>query len=386
MANTSMPSQAQPALLFIPDISGFTQFVNDTEINHARHIIEELLNLIIESNHLGLEVSEIEGDAILFCRTGPPPSGSELLDQVKKMFSQFHFHLQKYDTHRICNCSACKSANSLTLKFIAHYGEVTFNQVQQHKKLFGIDVITVHRLLKNDIDKREYALFTDRLISVTQDWESGVKSSGSDLKTISQEYDTGRIDYSYLTLEHLYQEIPQLKPDDFRLNGHTASVMNTEAIIEAPLDLVFNVASDVMWRPKWIPESDPETTNVNTQIPQAGQTHKCISKGPVMVAHDFQIEKDVIHFTETDLKKSYCCVYTLTRTEDGKTQLKNEFFMPKNFFKEFMFKVVLKKKYQGMCELSWRNLDRYCKELVANHATHPSGVVLGEIPAEMVLS
>ena len=386
MANSITPNQAQPALLFIPDISGFTQFVNDTEINHARHIIEELLNLIIESNQLGLEVSEIEGDAILFCRTGTPPSASEILEQVKKMFTRFHFHLQKYDTHRICNCTACKSANSLTLKFVAHYGEVTFSQVQQHKKLFGIDVITVHRLLKNDIDHREYALFTDRLIDATKDWEKSADSGWSELKTLSQEYDSGRVDYTYVTLENLYRDIPQLQPDDFRLKRHTTSVMKTEAIIEAPLELVFNVASDVMWKPKWIPEADPVTTNVNTQIPQAGQTHKCISKGPVLVAHDFQIEKDTIHFTETDQNKSYCCVYTLTRMKDGKSHLQNEFFMPKNFFKEFMFKALLKKKYKGMCELAWSNLNKYCKELVANHATHPSQVVLGESPIEQLVA
>jgi hypothetical protein len=31
-------------LLFIPDISGFTRFVNDSEINHSRLIIQELLD------------------------------------------------------------------------------------------------------------------------------------------------------------------------------------------------------------------------------------------------------------------------------------------------------------------------------------------------------
>ena len=30
-------------LLFIPDISGFTRFVNETEIDHSRLIIQELL-------------------------------------------------------------------------------------------------------------------------------------------------------------------------------------------------------------------------------------------------------------------------------------------------------------------------------------------------------
>ena len=48
-------------LLFIPDISGFTQFVSETEIEHSRLIIQELLEILIDSNQTGLEISEIEG-------------------------------------------------------------------------------------------------------------------------------------------------------------------------------------------------------------------------------------------------------------------------------------------------------------------------------------
>jgi hypothetical protein len=60
-------------LIFIPDISGFTRFVNEVEIDHSRHIIQELLEVIINSNKIGLEVSEIEGDAILFYKYGDSP-------------------------------------------------------------------------------------------------------------------------------------------------------------------------------------------------------------------------------------------------------------------------------------------------------------------------
>jgi len=54
----------QSALFFIPDISGYTKFINETEINHSTHIITELLEIIISSNILDLKVSEIEGDAV----------------------------------------------------------------------------------------------------------------------------------------------------------------------------------------------------------------------------------------------------------------------------------------------------------------------------------
>lgn len=50
----------------MPDISGFTRFVNEVEIEHSRLVIQELLEILVNANEIGLEVSEIEGDAILF--------------------------------------------------------------------------------------------------------------------------------------------------------------------------------------------------------------------------------------------------------------------------------------------------------------------------------
>jgi hypothetical protein len=375
MATSTTSSQPSQALLFIPDISGFTQFVNDTEINHARHIIEELLNLIIESNQIGLEVSEIEGDAILFYKMGPPPSAKALLNQVKKMFTEFHFHLQKYDAHRICNCAACKSADSLTLKFVVHYGEVAINKVHNHEKLFGIDVITVHRLLKNNVNNREYALLTNRVTEVLADWNE--KQEGwNEVARDSETYDSGRVDYSYLTLENLYRDIPELQPDDFRMKGHTTSLLKTDSIIEAPLELVFDVAIDVKWRPQWIPGTLPETTDINTYIAQNGQTHRCIANGPVMVVHDFKMEKNRIYFSETDRAKNMGCVYTLTRLEGNRSHLDCEFFMPGNFFKAAIFKLLMKKKLKAVCLQSWINLDAYCKELLIKQETHPYSIIL----------
>lgn len=106
-----MPSETtnitKPALLFVPDISGFTQFVQTTEIAHSRHIIEELLEKLIEADDIGLQVSEVEGDAILFCRFGHPPTAEEFFKQVQKMFVAFHSHLRLYETQRICQCGAC---------------------------------------------------------------------------------------------------------------------------------------------------------------------------------------------------------------------------------------------------------------------------------------
>ncbi len=74
------------SLIFIPDISGFTKFVNATEIEHSNIIISSLLENIINRNQLNLKVSEIEGDAVLFYRFGTPPKVKEVIDQARNMF------------------------------------------------------------------------------------------------------------------------------------------------------------------------------------------------------------------------------------------------------------------------------------------------------------
>src|ERR1700710_2220627 len=102
-------------LLFIPDISGFTRFVNETHIDHSRLIIQALLELLINANDTELEVSEVEGDAILFYKFGKPPDLETLYKQVEKMFCAFHRHLAVYDFYRFCQCEACVSAINLSL-------------------------------------------------------------------------------------------------------------------------------------------------------------------------------------------------------------------------------------------------------------------------------
>src|SRR5690606_7237521 len=133
-------------LIFIPDISGFSRFVTEMEIEHSRLIIRELLEILIDANYTGLEVSEIEGDAILFYRFGGRPPLEEVYAQVKEMFEAFHKNLMAYENRRFCQCNACLAAINLTLKIITHYGEFVEYEVKTFNKLIGKDIIVAHRL------------------------------------------------------------------------------------------------------------------------------------------------------------------------------------------------------------------------------------------------
>lgn len=155
------PMRDHASLLFIPDISGFTQFVHQTEVLHSGHIVAELLELLIDENQLGMTVSEIEGDAVLFYKHAQVPPVEQVIAQAEVMFTRFHAHLKRYESQRVCGCGACRTAHDLTLKIIVHAGPVGFIHVKNHHKPFGKDVILVHRLLKNELDTHEYLLLTE---------------------------------------------------------------------------------------------------------------------------------------------------------------------------------------------------------------------------------
>lgn len=375
MPSNANTSGVQPALLFIPDISGFTKFIIDTEISHSQHIIQELLEIIIDANQIGLEISEIEGDAILFYRFGPAPTAIEMLNQVREMFVRFHQHLRKYDRFRICNCGACKTANDLTLKFIAHYGDITENKIKDHIKLFGKEVIVVHRLLKNDIEHHEYAMLTQPLLTATVSEYQG-RELWAPLQGGSQEYDSGLIEFQYLALAPLSEQVPEPLAEDYSIPGAKEQVLHAETLIEAPLDMVFGVFADLPWRAKWVVGQEAGVENIKEDIFQVGSSHRCIAGGPSLVTHDFKRSEEAVAFTETDDDRSQCTVYTLRRKSPVETQLEADYFLKRNPIKVFLFRLFGKNKKESYLTQTMQNLNGYCKLLRSEGKAHPESVKL----------
>jgi len=191
-------------LVFIPDISGFSRFVNETEVEHSSQIIQYLLEIIINANQIGLVVSEIEGDAILFYKFGEPPNLKDLYKQVENMFCLFHRGLIAQNISNRCPCEACATAINLTLKVITHYGEFTGYSVKNFNKLIGKDIIVAHQLLKNDIEQHEYWLVTQSLI---QDDKLKSLADWMQWNTGSKSTEIGEVSFQYAQLGRLKNEL-----------------------------------------------------------------------------------------------------------------------------------------------------------------------------------
>lgn len=176
--------ESSNALIYFPDISGYTNFVNQTEINHSQLIIVDLLETIIKTLTLPFTISEIEGDAILFYKFGEPPKYEELIKESKNIFIKYHEKLKHIVKHNHCKCDACAGAYNLSLKFIVHFGIINLIKVGDFNKLFGKDLIIAHKLLKNSLKQKEYILLTDYYTQISpvnsisgEDWIEIVEGS-----------------------------------------------------------------------------------------------------------------------------------------------------------------------------------------------------------------
>ena len=374
-----MNTAIEPTLLFIPDISGFTQFVHNTEITHSQHIIEELLEILIDANEIGLTVSEVEGDAVLFYREGAAPTAAELLAQVQRMYVKFHAHLKLYETHRICQCGACSMAHGLTLKFIVHFGDIGKNQVKDHSKLFGKDVIVAHRLMKNNVPHKEYVLLTHQLINACSTWVQIEQAAWTEPEQGKGEYDFGSLAYCYITLDPLAAQVPEPTIEDFGLGSTTKRILGHETVLEAPIDLAFNVLSDLSIRHEWI-VGIKDSDQLNSKITRNGATHRCVIKrdtsDPFMITHNFQTGKDFIAFTDTNHKAGIDTVFTLRRIGPSLTRMEVYYFMKPNFVKELMVRVFMQKKLLENLKASCDRLNAYCKQLVHDNQEHPAQILL----------
>src|ERR1700744_352462 len=164
--NIPVDSQPEPVLLIIADISGYTRYMtaNAKTLAHSQTIITELVKAVVEQIKLPLEVAKLEGDAIfLVCRKQDPrnpwPEMKRVVgDNLLHFFNCFGQKLNELIRSTTCNCNACTHIEKLKLKLVAHSGEALFHRVLNFVELAGVDVIVVHRLLKNSVTAGEYLL------------------------------------------------------------------------------------------------------------------------------------------------------------------------------------------------------------------------------------
>ncbi len=270
------------SLIFIPDISGFTEFTTSTEINHGSHIIADLFEIIVAKNSLSLELVEIEGDALLFVKKEHIPSEEIIYELAREMYRAFHQHLLTFDANRICSCGACVKAPLLTLKFFVHKSELVELRVGKLIKYHGSGMILIHRLMKNNVQGDDYILFTDSF-------------NRSNLSTI--ELGQGCLDIKILgEVNYFYSNLKTEQQGLMPIN-HTLPPL-TEPIESEPISAIINADMDQMVRDQGdlsmkeiISGNLIKVSRINQTMNYTGNEHICTVDGRRMKITTSGVEK-----------------------------------------------------------------------------------------------
>ena len=84
-----------------------------------------------------------------------------MAEQAATIYRAFHARASDLKINTLCVCDGCQQAGNLKIKLVGHLGEAAVQKVKHLTELAGVDVILVHRMLKNDVPVPEYLLMTE---------------------------------------------------------------------------------------------------------------------------------------------------------------------------------------------------------------------------------
>jgi len=157
---------ANKGYFVITDISGYTEYLTGSELDHANEILQSLFDAQLKAVKHPFVISGFRGDAIfMYVPETNFVQSQSFIEALENFYIVFVETLQQMQYNTTCTCRACKNMSMLDLKMCTHYGEYLIQKLGDREELLGADVIVPHRMLKNHVIQQtgiqSYALFSD---------------------------------------------------------------------------------------------------------------------------------------------------------------------------------------------------------------------------------
>jgi len=157
---------ARKGYFILTDISGYTEFLTKSELDHAQAALQNLFDVQLAHIKYPFVISGFRGDAIfMYVPETNICEPQTILEALENLFFVFADALRQMIYNTTCTCRACQNMSSLDLKMVTHYGEYVIQKLGDREELLGADVIVPHRMLKNSVVEQtgieSYALFSD---------------------------------------------------------------------------------------------------------------------------------------------------------------------------------------------------------------------------------
>lgn len=197
---------AQKGYFILTDISGYTEFLTKSELDHAQDALQNLFDVQLAHIKHPFIISGFRGDAIfMYVPVANICEPQTILDALENLFFVFADTLRQMINNTTCSCRACKNMSKLDLKMVIHYGEYAIQKLGDREELLGADVIIPHRMLKNSVIEQtgieSYALFSSAAVEA-----SNLPQLAYPLVTHSETYDhIGEVNMHVLDLRKVWE-------------------------------------------------------------------------------------------------------------------------------------------------------------------------------------
>ena len=167
----------------IADITGYTMYLSQSELDHAQEILTALLELLLDHTRPPLVLSRLAGDAVIsYGLSDNFYKGQTFLEVIEDTYVAFRKAIEQMVLNNTCRCKACANISNLDLKFFIHYGDFAIQHIgrtgtvrlteaerfRDHDELVGSNVNLIHRLLKNQVTEQTglsaYTLYTSQAV------------------------------------------------------------------------------------------------------------------------------------------------------------------------------------------------------------------------------
>ncbi len=262
--------------VLIADITGYTAYLQASELDHARQTLTELLELLVGQSRPPFVVAQLEGDAVMSYAFDEDDIGAQsLLERIETTYLAFRRAIELMVLNNSCRCNACANVSSLDLKFFLHHGTFAIQPVGNASQLVGSDINLVHRLLKNSVTSRTgivaYLLVTE---SAAEALGLGPDREGM-VAHVEEPADFGA---TAVWLEDMHDlEVPDGRN---RIHYDPADVLGTVSVeIAAPVEFVWEAANQGDLRNLYVDSERFEVVDRRHGRVGEGSTYVCYHGG-----------------------------------------------------------------------------------------------------------
>lgn len=336
--------KSQEGYLLIADITGYTMYLSQSELDHAQEILTNLLKLLVDHTRPPLVISRLAGDAVIsYGLRGNFFQGQTFIEMIEDTYVAFRKAIELMALNNTCLCNACANVSSLDLKFFVHYGNFGIQRIGDHDELLGNDVNLIHRLLKNQVTEvigyKAYTLYTGAAIR-----QLGIDDIGESFVSHSERYEhLGEVQVWVQDMADVWK----LKREAFSTKSPPEEViLQVETHIEMPVELVWDYLIQPEFLNTLLSSDRQEITNKQGGRIAPGSVFQCYHGDkflPLTILEWQPFERIIMQsLVPIPIRETYAIMeYRLVPTESG-TQLIQIFSKPSGpLFGRILVKLVL---------------------------------------------